>query len=114
MYKDPPVLPPSNIVIESSKCPTPKRNKVGEYTFIAGEDDCIQPLLKDFHPNCSPEEVLRAGSFGGTYFRPIVSAITNVRYNSKKVLEDTVEEEWIQGLTMNKLTSLTYQKHVNK
>lgn len=58
--------------------------------------------------------MLRQGAFGGTYFRPIASAVTNVRYNSQKVLKDTVEDEWIKGLTMNKLTSSTYQKHINK
>jgi len=114
MYKDPPVLPPSNIIIESSKYPLPKRNKDGELVFVAGKDESIRPLLKDFHPNRSPEEVLRAGSFGGTYFRPIASAVTNVRYGSKKVLEDTVEKEWIAGVPMNNLTSVKYQNHVNK
>jgi len=114
LYKDPPVLPPSNIVIESSKCAIPKRNQSGGLTFVSGEDSTIQSLLNDFHPNRSPEEVLRQGAFGGTYFRPIASAVTNVRYNSQKVLKDTVEDEWIEGLTMNKLTSSTYQKHINK
>jgi hypothetical protein len=57
MYKDPPVCPPGTIIIESEKCPLPKRNKTtGELSFVAGgEDSNIQALLKDFHPNRSPE-----------------------------------------------------------
>jgi hypothetical protein len=34
-------------------------------------EDC--PELR---PNMTPKEVLQAGSFGGTYFRPIKSGVT--------------------------------------
>ena len=72
-------------------------------------------MLKDFKPNRTPEEVLRFGSFGGTYFRPITSAVTNLRYSSSKVLKDTVCDEWIQGLDYRtKLTNSTYNAAVNK
>lgn len=117
MYKDPPVLPPPAIMIESSTCPLPKRDtKSGALTFQQGEDDDeLKKVLKDFHPNRTPEEVLRAGSFGGTYFRPITSAVTNVRYNAKDVLKDTVEPSWIKGLDQKTLlTSSTYRPQVNK
>jgi hypothetical protein len=30
----------------------------------------------EFRPNMTPKEVLQAGSFGGTYFRPIKSSAT--------------------------------------
>lgn len=115
LYKDPPVLPPPPIGIESKTCPPPKRNKsTGELTFAKGEDSSIQSLLKDFHPNRTPEEVLRAGSFGGTYFRPITSAVTNVRYNPQAVLKDTVRKEWIEGVPMSNLTSVSYRAAINK
>lgn len=56
MYKDPPVCPPPTIIIESEKCPLPKRNnETGELSFVAGEDSSIKSLLKDFHPNRTPE-----------------------------------------------------------
>ena len=56
MYKDPPVLPPPTAIVEAEKCPLPKRNKsTGEFTFVAGEDSSIKSLLKDFHPNRTPE-----------------------------------------------------------
>merc|ERR1712127_420326 len=115
MYKDPPPLPPSHVDIEPIYVAKPKRNKsTGEMTFVCGEDDGIEELLKDFRPNRTPEEVLRAGSFGRTYFRPIASAVTNVRYTSSAVLKDTVRPEWIAGLDKSVLTSSTYHKNVNK
>lgn len=115
MYKDPPVLPLPTIVIESEKCPIPKRNKsTGELTFVSGEDSSIQSLLKDFHPNRTPEDVLRAGSFGGTYFRSIVSAVTNIRYSGQDVLKDTVPKEWISGIPLSNLTAMNYKPAVNR
>ena len=48
-----------------------------------------------FKPNLSPSQVLKLGSFGGTYFRPIYSSINNrvnahreKPINSKQILED--------------------------
>eukprot|EP00568_Trieres_chinensis_P001684 CAMPEP_0183303180 /NCGR_PEP_ID=MMETSP0160_2-20130417/8715_1 /TAXON_ID=2839 ORGANISM="Odontella Sinensis, Strain Grunow 1884" /NCGR_SAMPLE_ID=MMETSP0160_2 /ASSEMBLY_ACC=CAM_ASM_000250 /LENGTH=362 /DNA_ID=CAMNT_0025466053 /DNA_START=35 /DNA_END=1124 /DNA_ORIENTATION=- len=118
MYKNPPAMPPPKTVIESAWQPQPKRNKAtGELTFLPGDDSTaeMKKYLKEFHPNCTPEEVLRAGSFGGTYFRPIVSAVTNVRYSSEKVLKDTVEPSWINGMDARLLlTSSTYRESANK
>ncbi len=34
----------------------------------------------EFTPNMTPKEVLQAGSFGGTYFRPIYSSITSMSH----------------------------------
>ena len=120
LYKDPPVLPPNSISIESTLVKSlPKRNKTtGELTFAPGNNgnDELSKLLKnEFHPNRTPEEVLRSGSFGGTYFRPIVSAVTNVSYKSADVLKDTVDPSWISGLNKSSmLTSSKYNVAVNK
>lgn len=116
LYKDPPALPPPKVIIEPAQCPLPKRDKkTGFLTFLCGENKDISSLLKDFHPNRTPEEIMRAGSFGGTYFRPIVSAVTNLRYSASDVLKDTVDAKWIDGLDKkNMLTSSTYRPSVNK
>tara|TARA_B110000114_G_scaffold22619_1_gene21664 strand:+ start:38 stop:583 length:546 start_codon:yes stop_codon:yes gene_type:complete len=37
----------------------------------------------DFRPNLSPKEVFQLGSFGGTYYRPIKSNITNKKYKDQ-------------------------------
>jgi hypothetical protein len=114
MYKDPPILPLGSIQIESYTCPLPVCDKAtGALTFTA-KDSKVQKLLEDFHPNRSPEQVLRAGSLGGTYFRPIVSAVTNTKYNAQEVLKDTLPKEWIDGLATNMLTSATYRPQINK
>jgi len=113
MYKDPPVLPPDIIVVYDETYPEPTRKKsTGELTFQGPED--ISMLLKTFHPNLTPEEVLRGGAFGGTYFRPIKSAVTNISYNPKQVLSTTLKPEWIAGLDRKVLTSSTYNINVNR
>ncbi|XP_072532783.1 uncharacterized protein [Salminus brasiliensis] len=79
-----------------------KRNKKGQLVF---EDH------PEFRPNMSPEEVLRAGSFGGTYFRPIYSSITKQHY--KDVYKE-LPQNWLQGLDIHKqVSSATYREQVN-
>lgn len=116
IYKNPPALPPVSVSIEEVYVPEPKRDKkTGELTFICGQDDAIKTLLKDFKPNRSPEEILRSGSFGGTYYRPIVSAVTNIKYKAADVLQSSVKAEWIQGLNKGTyLTNTTYVPSINK
>ena len=48
-------------------------------------------VFKDFPqftPNVTPKDVLREGSFGGTYFRPIKSAVTGTTYTSQQVIKE--------------------------
>jgi len=65
----------------------------------------------EFRPNLSPKEVLQAGSFGGTYFRPIKSAVTGLKYD-KMWLE--LPQNWLQGLNVKKtIASSIYDQGVN-
>ena len=49
---------------------------------------------EEFRPNMTPKEVLQAGSFGGTYFRPIKSSVTNLKYNK---MWDELPQNWLEG-----------------
>lgn len=66
----------------------------------------------DFTPNKSPEEMLREGSFGGSYYRPLRSRKLGI------VVSDDWQElpkEWVEGLSVEKyLTSPDYDPDVNK
>lgn len=65
----------------------------------------------DFVPNMTPKEVLQAGSFGGTYFRPIKSGVTGFKYN--KVWNE-LPQNWLENLDIKtKVSSTIYDKDVN-
>lgn len=115
LYKNPPALPPSSVVIQEKRAPPPKRDAHGFLTFVPGTGKYDAAPVKTFKPNKSPEEILRGGAFGGTYFRSIVSAVTNQKYAGNDVLKESVPDEWIEGLDKKSmLTSQTYNAHVNK
>lgn len=48
----------------------------------------------EFQPNLSPDEVIKLGSFGGTYFRDIYSSVTKRSYKGSEVLEEFPSTEW--------------------
>ena len=68
----------------------------------------------EFKPNLTPKEILKAGSFGGTYFRPIKSSITGKQYKSMDVIRE-YPKSWFSGLDIHKyVISPDYDKNVNK
>lgn len=75
------------------------------------------PDYPEFQPNLSPIEVIKQGAFGGTYFRPIYSQVTETEYKNRHSKCFTKAQ-----LTKNKIiinTHLTkpfseYDKSVNK
>jgi len=106
LYKDPPTLPFSNEhVLSTSDQSFPHRLENGDLIFSDH---------KDFRPNVSPEEILRQGSFGGTYFRSITSSVTNLSYQTKDVLSNTVDSSWITGLSSKMISSKTYDATINR
>lgn len=89
--------------IESYKPP----QKVNGYYFF--------PDHPEFKPNLSPEEMFRAGAFGGTYWRPIYSSV--VKQHLENVHHRYAKYGWWRGL--DEATFLTtpwesYNKKVNK
>lgn len=94
---------PKGILIEDKRQSVPTKNKDGQLVF---ED------APDFRPNLTPSEVLQLGSFGGTYFRPIKSAVTGQSYRN---VHQEFPDEWFEGLNMGKqVTSSTYDLNVNR
>ena len=83
--------------------PSPTRDESGTFHFGS------HPA---FVPNKSPEEVLREGCFGGSYFRPLRSQKLGI------TIEDDCKElprSWISGLDVTRyLSSSTYNPDVNK
>ena len=66
----------------------------------------------DFTPNLTPEMVLRAGAFGGGYFRDIYSSVTKKQY--KDVWKE-LPLPWRKGLIAEtRLAATTYDANLNK
>jgi hypothetical protein len=73
-----------------------------------------QSIHSQFKPNKTPKQVFKMGSFGGTYFRPIYSSITNKDYTPEEAMKG-LPKEWFKGLDIDKqVASPTYDKKVNK
>eukprot|EP00092_Neocalanus_flemingeri_P021163 GFUD01022937.1.p1 GENE.GFUD01022937.1~~GFUD01022937.1.p1 ORF type:complete len:316 (-),score=110.19 GFUD01022937.1:46-951(-) len=84
--------------------PLPTRNSKNQLIF---------PDQPDFKPNLTPKEVLQMGSFGGTYFRPIYSSVTKLKYG-KEVWQE-LPTDWLEGLdTKNQVSSSFYDASRNK
>lgn len=66
----------------------------------------------DFTPNKSPAEVMKEGSFGGTYFRPLYSKYLGITVQGDW---EELPQGWIQDLNVEKyLISSVYDAEVNK
>jgi hypothetical protein len=73
-----------------------------------------QDIHKQFKPNKSPKQVFKLGAFGGTYFRPIYSSVSDKKYTPSEAMKG-LPKQWFQGLDMKtRVTSSTYDKKVNK
>ena len=55
----------------------------------------------EFKPNLTPKQVLKMGSFGGTYFRDIHSSITGKSYKGKNVIKN-IPRSGLKGLILIK------------
>jgi hypothetical protein len=75
--------------------------------------DIIFKDYPDFTPNLTPREIFQLGSFGGTYWRPINSSISNKKYKDqhldypkswwKEIPDDWMTKPWKE-----------YDKSINK
>lgn len=85
------------------EAPEPVRDPQGVFRFEGWDA---------FVPNKSPEEMLREGVFGGSYFRPLRSKKLGI------IVEDDWKElpkSWISGLSVDRyLTNPNYDPEINK
>ena len=95
----------------------PTRERPGgafRFAAAAGASEAEAARVAAFRPNRSPEEVMRAGAFGGTYFRTISSSVTKQTYKDQwKELPET----WTKGLNAPRVLSRPWDKYdvaVNK
>jgi len=80
----------------------PRKNSKGVLEFADASD---------FSPNMTPKEVLQAGSFGGTYFRPIKSSVTGAKYDK---MWNELPQNWLENLKIaTQVASSVYDKDVN-
>jgi len=97
-----------------AQSPPVRDRKDATFKFSTCEGGEAAAAIATFRPNRSPEEVLRAGAFGGTYFRNIYSSVTKTQYT--KAYSD-LPHQWIQGLTPSSHLARSwkgYSTEVNK
>ena len=68
----------------------------------------------EFRPNLTPRQIFELGSFGGTYWRPIYSDVTQKQY--KNVHHENYPKSWLKGIPESKLSMDwdNYDINVNK
>jgi len=94
----------SSTTTKSTKPHDGTKNARGELVFDG---------VDDFRPNRTPKEVLHAGSFGGTYFRPIYSSVTKKNYGPE--VYEELPGDWLKGLNKKtQVASPNYDVDVNK
>lgn len=64
-----------------------------------------------FQPNLTPREIFKLGSFGGTYWRPIHSGITNKNYKNQ---HKKFPADWWSGISEQYMTQEKYDISINK
>ena len=82
----------------------PRKNKNGNIIFKE---------YPDFTPNLTPKEIFELGSFGGTYWRPIYSSVTNKKYKNQ---HKHFPKSWWKKIPNENLVSKwdDYDKNKNK
>jgi len=63
-----------------------------------------------FRPNLTPSQILRAGAFGGTYFRQIKSGVTGKTYSYKEAIKE-YPKGWFKGLDIEKQVARPYNEY---
>ena len=67
----------------------------------------------NFKPNLTPSDIMKLGSFGGTYWRDIYSSVTKKKYTNQ---HNNYPKSWWKGIPKNWMVSEweEYNKDINK
>ena len=60
-------------------------------------------IIHKFRPNLTPRQIFLLGSFGGTYWRPIMSTITNESYSNRH--KEFEKYDWWKDIPYSYLTN---------
>lgn len=80
----------------------PKKDSNGNIIFIDHPE---------FTPNLTPREIFQLGSFGGTYWRPILSDVTNKNYKNQHL---KFPKSWWKDIPESWLTNPNCDISINK
>lgn len=81
----------------------PRKNSYGEIVFSD---------YPEFRPNLTPREMFKMGSFGGTYWRPIYSSVSDKKYKDQ---HKKYPASWWKNISPNLLSRPwdEYDKNIN-
>lgn len=87
-YSSKEVKPPpaASVLRKASASHRPKRD--------SSTKELIFPDFPEFRPNLTPAEVMKLGSFGGTYFRDIYSAPAGKVFRGESVYKELPYKDW--------------------
>ena len=89
-----------------SKLKKPKVKKVQ-----IGGSKTKPKMAPGFTPNLTPRQMFLLGSFGGTYWRPIYSSVTDTNYEN---IHKQYPKSWWKSIPEENLSSTKYDKNKNK
>lgn len=98
----------------ATQAPSKDSNDCFSFSAAADAPASLKSYVSKFRPNRSPEQILRAGAFGGTYFRPIQSGVVKQKLST---VWKELPAEWIEGLAADVYLARPWAKYdvkVNK
>lgn len=99
------------VILGGTKARTVDKD-IWEKNKIVGKEN-YDTIIAQFKPNLTPRQIFKMGSFGGTYWRPIYSSVTNKDYQN---VHKKYPKSWWKGIPSHHLVTDfdKYDKTINK